>query len=181
MRSNSSVAAILSIALIAVLAVCAGCDKKITPQEKSFIASVGLDANERAAAWDVAKANIVAADPANSTAVSHFIANQSDSLHALADGLTHLGEAITDGSNLSANARDALSQVADTSVARAADLRAMSKYITADPATLSFLAAHQKALDAEADSLTQLKALLAADASPAPKKAAVKVPSPVTK
>ncbi len=160
------ISAALSLVAVTLIFSLGGCDKKVTDQEKSIIASLTLDAQERAAAFDVAKSQIVAATPNDSAIVAHFIANQSDSLHALATGLQSLGGALTNGSNLSQNARDALSQEADTATARAADLRAMAKYLTADPATLTFLAAHQAALDAQATSLQQLKALFVADAAP---------------
>lgn len=169
-----------SAILCAVVSVCAllglalsGCDPKLSPQEKAIVSSIALDSAERAAAWDVAKPMIVAANPSDSAAVAHFIANQSDSLHALATGLQSLGNAITNGSNLTQNSRDALIQEADTAAARAADLRAMMPHLTADAATLTFLGAHQAALDAEASSLAQLKALFAADAAPRAKRVSV--------
>ena len=175
MRSGL-ISAVLSLALICAICI-TGCDKKITPEEKAIIATVGLDSTERAAAWDIAATAIVSVNPSQKDTVARFCANQSTSLHALASGLNSLGDAITNGSNLSQNARDALSQAADTATARAADLRAMRTYITADAATLAFLDAHQAALQSEADSLNQLKALFAADSKPKPKATVCPVPA----
>ena len=164
MRAPIAIAA-LSVCLI--ISVClSGCDPQLTAQERALVATIALDSAERAAAWDVAKPMIVAKDPAESPSVNHFIANQSDSLHALATGLASLQAAIANGSNLSQNLRDSLIQEADTAAARAADLRAMMPHLTADASTLTFLGAHQAALNNEAGLLGQLKTLLIADAAP---------------
>lgn len=141
------------------LLILTGCEK-LNDAQKSGLSLAALSAKERASAFDVIKDRIAPAKAEDALPLKNFLAAHARGLNAQAAGLANLMDAVKAGSVISDSARKMLVEEAKTAHSRARNFELTVPDMAADADLAEFFRSHTAALKSQAETMSQLSALL---------------------
>lgn len=147
-------AVVILLAVVALLPVLSGCDKKVPPELKTTISTASLAAKERAAAFGVIKGTIKAKDAAFQEELDALLASHGRGLNSQAAALNDFVIAIDANSAISPRGVDTIVEMSKNSKAWLEDITALRPH-------LKLTDAQEAWADTHIASLTMMSAKLA--------------------
>lgn len=158
---------------LAVVVVCsallfggASCDRTVTPDQKTIIATAAQAARERATAFNLIKTQIKAKDTTEQPALDSLLVMHGKGLNAQAAALQTLVESIDARSKLSTRGADTIIEMQKNAQGWLDDCTALKSHLDLTDAQSAWLDAHIDALTKQAQKLKEFSD--AANPPPAP-------------
>jgi len=140
-----------------------GCGKKLSEEQKSLLSLAAINGKESGSGFELIRISLAPRKGVDTVAFARWIASHGAGLNSQASAIKYFVDAVTSGSALSSNAREQLIAAADTADARAGEFEYWTTRIDPSENVAVWLGDHQATLNAQADAIRKLAALLTQD------------------